>query len=128
MIFFRHLYDCFNDIWEAATAATAFFHGVVNFGRHDKLPAISIEKLNDSILDLFLSNDIAMANKHYESTPYCEAEYDIAIADVSESNLPYETGEVPLPGFSSRNTARQPGFTFEPDNGSSNRKGSRPKH
>jgi hypothetical protein len=62
MIFFRHLYDGFNNIWEAATAAPALLHGVVNFCRDNQLPAISIEKLNDSILDFFLGDDIAMTD------------------------------------------------------------------
>jgi hypothetical protein len=62
MIFFRHLYDGFNDIWEAATAAAALLHGMVNFCRNNKLPWVRIEKLNDSILDLFLGDNIAMTN------------------------------------------------------------------
>ena len=62
MIFFRHLYDGFNDIWEAATAAAALLHGMVNFCRNNKLPWVHIEKLNDSILDLFLGDNIAMTN------------------------------------------------------------------
>lgn len=62
VIIFRHLYDGFNDVWEATAAATTLLQGMVNFCRDKKLPRISIEKLNDSILDLFLGNDIAMAN------------------------------------------------------------------
>jgi hypothetical protein len=62
VIIFRHLYDGFDDIWEAATAAAALLQSVINLGRNEKLPRVSIEKLNDSILDLFLGNDIAMAN------------------------------------------------------------------
>ncbi|EJN04924.1 hypothetical protein PMI41_01390 [Phyllobacterium sp. YR531] len=62
VIIFRHLYDGFDDIWEAAAAAATLLQSMVNFGRNKKLPRVSIEKLNDSILDLFLCNDIAMAN------------------------------------------------------------------
>jgi len=62
MIFFRHLYDGFNDIWEATAAAAAFLHGMVNFGRNHELPRVSIEKFNDRLLNLFLSNDVAMTN------------------------------------------------------------------
>lgn len=62
VIIFRHLYDGFDDIWEAATAAAALLQGMVNLGRDEKLPRVSIEKLSNSILDLFLGNDIAMAN------------------------------------------------------------------
>ena len=53
MIFFRHLYDGFNDIWEAATAAAALLHGMVNFCRNNELPWVGVEKFNDSILDSF---------------------------------------------------------------------------
>jgi hypothetical protein len=62
VIFFRHSYDGFNDIWEATTAAAALFHGMVNLGRDNQLPRISIEKFNDRILDLFLRDNVAMAN------------------------------------------------------------------
>lgn len=34
VIIFRHLYDGFDDIWEAATTATALLQGMVNFGRN----------------------------------------------------------------------------------------------
>jgi hypothetical protein len=62
VIIFRHLYDGFDDIWEAATAAPTLFQRMINFCRNKKLPRVSIEKLNDSILDLLLGNNIAMAN------------------------------------------------------------------
>jgi hypothetical protein len=62
MIFFRHLYDGFNDIWEATAAAAAFLHGMVNFGGNNELPRVSIEKFNNGTLDLFLSNYVAMTN------------------------------------------------------------------
>jgi len=62
MIIFRHLYDGFNDIWEAATAAAAFLHGMVDFCRNNELPRIGIEKFNDSTLDLFLGDDVAMTD------------------------------------------------------------------
>lgn len=62
VIIFRHLYDGFDDIWEAAAATTTLLQSMINFCRDEKLPRVSIEKLNDSILDLFLGNNIAMAN------------------------------------------------------------------
>lgn len=62
VIFFRHLYDGFNDIWEAATAASPLLHGMVNLCRNNELPRIGVEKFNDSILDFLLGNDVAMAN------------------------------------------------------------------
>jgi hypothetical protein len=62
MIFFRHLYDGFSDIWEAAAAAAALLHGMVNLCRNNELPRVGIEKFNDSILDLFLGNDVAVTN------------------------------------------------------------------
>jgi hypothetical protein len=64
VIFFRHLYDGFNDVWEAATAAAALLHGMVDFCRDNQLPRVSIEKFSDSILDFFLGDDIAMTYKH----------------------------------------------------------------
>lgn len=64
VIFFRHLYDGFNDIWEAAAASAALLHGMVDFCRDNQLPRINIEKLYNSILDLFLGDDIAMAYQH----------------------------------------------------------------
>ena len=62
VIIFRHLYDGFNDIWEATAAAATLLQGMIDFCRDKELPRVSIEKLNDSILDLFLGDDIAMAN------------------------------------------------------------------
>jgi hypothetical protein len=62
MIFFRHLYDGFNDIWEAAAAAAAFLHGMVNFSGNNELPRVGIEKFNNSILDFFLGDDVAVTN------------------------------------------------------------------
>jgi len=62
MIFFRHLYDGFNDIWEAATAAAALLHGMINLSRNNQLPRIRVEKFNDSILDFLLGDNVAMAN------------------------------------------------------------------
>ncbi|OYR15605.1 hypothetical protein CEV32_4881 [Brucella rhizosphaerae] len=35
MIFFSHPYDCFYDVWEAATAAAALGHGVIDGARND---------------------------------------------------------------------------------------------
>ncbi|MBA8902608.1 hypothetical protein FHW17_003515 [Phyllobacterium sp. P30BS-XVII] len=72
MIFFRHLYDGFNDVWEAAATAAALLHGMVDFCRDNQLPRVNIEKFNNSILDLFLGNDIAMTYKHIVYAPYLE--------------------------------------------------------
>jgi hypothetical protein len=60
--------DQFDDIRKAAATAATFFHGMVNFYRHDKLPAILIEHLEDRVSDFPVGNVIATANQHSRST------------------------------------------------------------
>ncbi|MEP6564548.1 MAG: hypothetical protein ABJB10_05375 [Mesorhizobium sp.] len=51
-------------MWEAAATATALLHGVIDLRRHDELPRILIEQPDDRLLDLLLSDDVAMADQH----------------------------------------------------------------
>ncbi|KXF77433.1 hypothetical protein ATN84_08620 [Paramesorhizobium deserti] len=69
MIFFGHFYDRFDNVWEASTAAPALLQGMVDLGRNNKLPAIFVEEPDDGVLDLFLGNNIAVADKHQNAKP-----------------------------------------------------------
>ncbi|MBB2970788.1 hypothetical protein FHU14_001285 [Mesorhizobium sp. RMAD-H1] len=69
MVFFGHFYDRFDNVWEASTAASTLLEGVVDLGRHNKLPAIFIEEPDDRVLDLFLGNNIAVADQHQNEKP-----------------------------------------------------------
>eukprot|EP01133_Synstelium_polycarpum_P029885 gene29886-36806_t len=77
---------------------------MVDFCRDNQLPRVSIEKFSDSILDFFLGDDIAMT-------------YDFTM-----SELLLVTGWGALCRNWPGNIVPQPGNTFEPDKGSSNRK------
>ncbi|WP_291160336.1 hypothetical protein [Ensifer sp. SSB1] len=52
---------------EAAAAATALFHRVIDFRRHDQLPTVVVEETDDRVLDLFFRDEIAAANQHVVS-------------------------------------------------------------
>ncbi|MET3593392.1 hypothetical protein ABID26_002789 [Mesorhizobium shonense] len=56
--------DRFHHIWEAAATAAALVHGMIDLGRHNKLPGIFIQQTNDRLLDLLFGNDVAMADQH----------------------------------------------------------------
>src|SRR5690606_19059537 len=56
--------DRFHHIWEAAATAAALAEGVIDFRRHDELPRIGLEELEDRALDLLLRDDVAMTNQH----------------------------------------------------------------
>ncbi|MDP9631885.1 UNVERIFIED_ORG: hypothetical protein J2W85_003964 [Ensifer adhaerens] len=56
--------DDVDDVGETAAAATAFFHRVIDFRRHDQLPTVFIEKADNHVLDLFFRDEIAAANQH----------------------------------------------------------------
>jgi len=66
VILFGRLDDNINHVWEAATAAASFFHGVVYLCGHDKLPTILLEKLVDDFPDFMISYVIAAADKHVD--------------------------------------------------------------
>lgn len=64
VIFLGCLDNEVDDVGETATAAAAFFHSVVDFRRHDKLPTVFIEKVGDNRPDFFIGYVIAAADKH----------------------------------------------------------------
>jgi len=66
MIALGHPNDRFHHIWEAAATATALLQGVIDLRRHDELPRILFEQVDDRLLDLLLGNQVAVADKHLE--------------------------------------------------------------
>jgi hypothetical protein len=56
--------DDVDDIGETAAATAALFHRMIDFRRHDQLPTVLIEKLDDRILDVFVGDEIAATNQH----------------------------------------------------------------
>jgi hypothetical protein len=44
--------DRFHHIWEAAATAAALLKPMIYLGRHDEVPGIGIEKLDDGLFDL----------------------------------------------------------------------------
>jgi hypothetical protein len=56
--------DDVDDIGKTAAATAALFHGVIDFRRHDQLPAILIQKSDDGFLDVFVGDEIAATNQH----------------------------------------------------------------
>ncbi|KQR79298.1 hypothetical protein ASG03_12190 [Rhizobium sp. Leaf341] len=64
VIAFRGPDNQVDHIGEAAAAAPALFHRVIDFCRHDQLPTILIEEGGDRILYLLFGDEIATANQH----------------------------------------------------------------
>ncbi|WP_411195947.1 hypothetical protein [Rhizobium sp.] len=64
MILLGRLDNDIDDVGETAAAAAAFFHGVVDLRRHDKLPTVFIEKVGDNLPDFLVGYIIAAADKH----------------------------------------------------------------
>jgi hypothetical protein len=62
VIFLGSADDKINDVGKAAATTTTFAHGMINFGRNDKLPAVFIEELDDSVADFLVGDVIATAN------------------------------------------------------------------
>jgi hypothetical protein len=44
--------DRFHHIWEAAATAAALLKPMIYLGRHDEVPGIGIEKLDDGLFNL----------------------------------------------------------------------------
>jgi hypothetical protein len=65
VIFFGGADDDVDDIGEAAAAAATLFDRVIDFRRHDQLPAVLVEEADDRIFDLFIGDEIAAANQHF---------------------------------------------------------------
>ncbi|MBX5040512.1 hypothetical protein HJB51_16490 [Rhizobium lentis] len=49
---------------EAAAAAATLFHGMIDLRRHDKLPTVFVEKVDDNLPDFLVGYVIAAADKH----------------------------------------------------------------
>ena len=58
--------DRFHHIWEAAATATPLLQGVIDLRRHDELPGILLQELDDRLLDLLFSYQVAVTDKHLE--------------------------------------------------------------
>jgi hypothetical protein len=64
VIFLGRLDDDVDNVREAAAAATALLHSVIDLCRYDKLPTVLIEKLVDDFPDLVVSYVVTAADKH----------------------------------------------------------------
>ncbi|MBO9195777.1 hypothetical protein J5277_16845 [Rhizobium sp. 16-449-1b] len=64
VIVLGRLNDDVDHIRETATATAAFFHGVVDFRRDNKLPTVLIEKAVDNLPDFGVGYVVATADKH----------------------------------------------------------------
>jgi hypothetical protein len=64
VIFFSCLDNYINDVRETAAATAPFFHGVIDFRGHDKLPTVLIEKVVDNLPDFGIRYIVAAADKH----------------------------------------------------------------
>ncbi|MBB4191088.1 hypothetical protein GGE45_002413 [Rhizobium aethiopicum] len=64
VIFLGRLDNDVDNVGEAAAATAAFFHGVVDLRRHDKLPTVFVEKVGDNLPDFLVGYVIAAADKH----------------------------------------------------------------
>ncbi|ENN84269.1 hypothetical protein RHSP_76560 [Rhizobium freirei PRF 81] len=69
MIILGCLNNNINHIREAAAAATALRHGVINFCRDDELPTVLIEKFGDDFPDFLVGDVITTANQHSSLSP-----------------------------------------------------------
>ena len=58
--------DRFHHIWEAAATATPLLQGMVDLRRHDELPGVLLEQLDDRVLDLLFGYQIAVTDEHQE--------------------------------------------------------------
>jgi len=54
----------FHHIWKAAATAAALLKEVIDLGRNDELPRITVEKLADRALDFLLGDQVAVTDKH----------------------------------------------------------------
>ncbi len=64
VIVLGRLNDDVDHIRETAAATAAFFHGVVDFRRDNKLPTVLIEKAVDNLPDFGVGYVVATADKH----------------------------------------------------------------
>jgi hypothetical protein len=66
MVVFGNPNDRFHHIWEAAATATPLLQGMVDLRRHDELPGVPLEQLDDRLLDLLFGYQVAVTDKHQE--------------------------------------------------------------
>ena len=64
VVLFRHPLDGLHHIGETSATFTAFAERMVDFGGHDKLPAVFIEQRDDRRLDVLLADVIAVTDDH----------------------------------------------------------------
>ena len=64
MVIFGDPNDRFHHIWEAAATAASLLQRVIDLCRHDQVPGILFEQVDDRLFDLLLGYQIAMADKH----------------------------------------------------------------
>jgi hypothetical protein len=57
--------DDVDNVRKTAAAAAALFHRVIDFCRHDKLPTVLIEHLDDGVLNVLIGDKIAATNQHF---------------------------------------------------------------
>ena len=56
--------DDVHHIRKAAAADAALAHFVVDLGRHDELPGVLIEQVEDDPFDVAVGDDVAVADEH----------------------------------------------------------------
>jgi len=56
--------DNVHQIWYAARAFRASVEFAIDFGGHHELPGISLEQIENNVLDLFRRNHVALADEH----------------------------------------------------------------
>ncbi|KQY36604.1 hypothetical protein ASD32_18710 [Rhizobium sp. Root483D2] len=57
--------DDVHDIGKTAAATAALFHRMIDFCRHDELPTVLIEHLDDRVLNVLIGDKIAATNQHF---------------------------------------------------------------
>jgi hypothetical protein len=56
--------DRFHHIWEAAATAAALLKPMIYLGRHDEVPGILLEKLDDGLFDILFGYEVAVTDNH----------------------------------------------------------------
>jgi hypothetical protein len=64
VIFLGCLDDEIDDSWKTAATTATFFHCVIDFCRHDKLPTVFIQELVYNVPNVVISDVITAANQH----------------------------------------------------------------
>jgi hypothetical protein len=58
--------DRFHHIWEAAATATALLKPMIYLGRHDEVPGIGFQKLDNGLFDILFGDQVAVTDNHVE--------------------------------------------------------------